>query len=124
MNALFPDCRQPDDCECRKRGYEHEADSCRIPLVKRAIETLFFSDDDLLEWSDDMLMQFVAAAILVAEGTVPPLPEQGEGLRLVPWAIAHVSPQVFAAAVKRAEAMPPSERGQHLRKAIDGATDA
>jgi hypothetical protein len=74
-----------------------------------------------LQWSVETLNQFVAAGILVAEGTVPRPPPRTP---LIAWVRQHASPEVFAAAIKRAAEMPPGERGQHLRKAIDGETDA
>jgi hypothetical protein len=38
--AIFPDCAFPDDCECAKRGYQHEADRCQVPRVAAAAALL------------------------------------------------------------------------------------
>jgi hypothetical protein len=82
-------------------------------------------DGDLPEFVEQVLLEFVAAGILVAEGTAPPLPakDKGNGTVLIRWAKRHVSRVKFAAAVQRARTMSTDERGQHLRKAIDGDTD-
>lgn len=37
---IFPDCQRQDDCECAKRGYEHERDTCAVPHVEAAVAML------------------------------------------------------------------------------------
>jgi hypothetical protein len=36
----FPDCQFPDDCECRKRGYELERENCAVPQVAAAADMI------------------------------------------------------------------------------------
>lgn len=40
MKPIFSDCAFPRDCECAKRGYEHELDRCAVPRVRQAAADL------------------------------------------------------------------------------------
>jgi hypothetical protein len=37
---VFPDCVFPDDCECAKRGYQLEMESCAVSRVRTAVADL------------------------------------------------------------------------------------
>ena len=45
---IFADCASPDDCECAKRGYQFERDSCAVPQVAAAADALGMPADRLL----------------------------------------------------------------------------
>lgn len=47
MAGIFPDCAFPDDCECAKRGYQHELESCGVTRVREAA-AMFGLDPELV----------------------------------------------------------------------------
>lgn len=38
--TAFSDCAAPGDCECLKRGYQHERETCAVPNVTAAMQAL------------------------------------------------------------------------------------
>jgi hypothetical protein len=73
--GLFADCAFPADCECRKRGYEHEAEDCLVPTIVQAFARV----------------NFPAAAALFGGKTPDVTVQQRAEGRMAAWAVTVLS---------------------------------
>lgn len=75
-SAIFKDCVFPDDCECAKRGYELERDSCAVPAVAAAAARVGVDPTPLMRLLNPVRAKQLPPRITLS-GTVQPLGDTG-----------------------------------------------